>query len=150
MSKRKKDSEEIIRVKLSTPILVRTRCKFCKGFPSEYFRIGSKNHSKNPRDFINLFRWIQKYHFRLCSDFYLMESPASFDGISNFGYYPSYKSYNPDLHYKRGISPTRDIRDCLSCSCGKTYWIFYQKGSVNRVEIVNRKSDREYPQKFKY
>jgi hypothetical protein len=146
----KKDREETFKVKLSSPFLVRTRCKYCGSLPVDYFRMGGNRHFKDFRDFLNIFSWVPKHNKRLCSDFYLMDDPSSFYVMSNFSYSVPYKAYNPSIHHKRGIRPTRDINECLVCECGRTYWVFKQQAVMKRPEIVNRKSNREFPQKFKY
>lgn len=146
----KKHKKEMRKIWISSPMLVRTRCKFCKGFPVEYYRSGCNRHYLNHRDFIDIFSWVQKNHFRLCNDYYLSEKPSEFHSAWNFAYSPSYKSYNPILHSKKGVGIFNDVSEYLVCECGKTAWVFKQKAASTRAEIFNRKSDREYPKKFKY
>jgi len=90
-----------------------------------------------------------KYQDRLCEDFYFLDDPKEYTIMSYFDYAPSLKSYNPSIHHKYGLKKTL-FSECLTCDCGKSYWIFNQKSAVSRKEISNRKTDRKFPQIFKY
>lgn len=138
------------KLKLSNPVLVRTRCKFCQENPSIYFRITNSRLFLDVNKSNNLLKWIKIHFNRMCADYYLIEQPSSFHTMSTFGFSPNFKSYNPSLHHKVGVDSKRDCIDCLTCDCGRTCWYFNQESSLNRAEIVNRKSHKEYPQKFNH
>jgi len=147
MSK-KKYKDEGYKISLSNSVLMRARCKFCKGFPSKHYSIGFYMHYSDHRSFINAFSWSQKYKLRVCDNYYLDWQPSEFTSMSAFSYAAPYKSYAPSLFHKRGIGKINES-EYLVCECGKTFWLFNQKASINVAEISNRKSDRKYPQKLK-
>lgn len=147
----KKYREQTVTIKLSTTVLQRTVCKYCGSPPTEYYYVGTPVLYKEARNFVELFAWVQKRHKkRFCSSYYLMCEPIEFSNINQFSFCPDFNSYNPRLHNKVGVKATRNIKDCLVCECGKTSWVIANKSMLNRPEICNRKSDREYPKKFKY
>ncbi len=141
--------EDIVKIKLSSSFMARTRCKYCGSYPSYYYRFGTDKLYKNPRTYINWFFWYTKHQDRLCDDFYLIDDPKEYTITSYFDYPVKIKSYNPSIHHKSGLQK-RIISECLTCDCGKSYWVFNQKSVANREEIYNRKSDRKFPQIFKY
>lgn len=141
---------EIVRVNLSTPFLVRSRCKFCAGLPTHYYYIRNATMWYNPRKPIDHFKQMTKYVKRMCSDHYLMEEPKYFVEMASFSHPVSYKGYRPRLHRTRGSSATQDVVEFLMCDCGRSSWAFSDKAVKYRPEIVARKARYRFPQKFEF
>jgi len=151
MSKNKKSQkEEDVKIKLSSSFMTRARCRHCGSYPSYYYRFGSNRRKKDHRVVLNWFSYIAKYQGRLCEDFYLIEDPKDYTLISFFDYSLRYKSYDPTLHHKRGVKSKTDMNECLTCDCGKSYWVFNQQSVTHKKEILHRKSDKKFPKIFKY
>jgi hypothetical protein len=141
---------EIIRVSLSTPFLVKSRCKHCASLPSHYYYIRNATMWFNPRVVIDRFKSNLKYFKKMTTDHYMIDDPKYFHDMSNFTHAVTYKGYRPRLHRTRGSSATQDVVEFLMCECGKTSWGFSDKAIKNRPEIVNKKSRRRFPQKFEF
>jgi len=140
--------EQINKICLSNPVLMRARCKYCGGFPEEYSYSRFGWNTYDYRDFLNWFIYVQHNTSRLCKDFYLEGNPSDFHSASFFSYSPRFKSYNSVLHYKRGVA-INWFEESLSCKCGRTLWVFNQKSHKYQKEVVNRKSEKTYPKKFR-
>jgi hypothetical protein len=150
-----KHKPEIIRVSLSTPFLVRSRCKGCGGHPNIYYWIRNPSISLDPRKGISehleaVIRYMSRYSTRVISDFYLEEKPSSFTKINLFNYNFGPKSFNPRAHKNRGTNMTFEVVEYLTCECGKSAWAFTDKIIKNKPEIFNRKSRFTFPNKFDF
>lgn len=139
-----KDKNSKFKINVSSTFAVRTKCKFCNYGPTHYY------YSKNPpstvshREALNFFNWVKKYYSRFCRDFYLFEDPANISSTKILNHSVNYKGFRAKLHKNKGVSPSIDFTDCLVCDCGKTTWAFYQRSSLNRLEIINRKGRYGY------
>jgi len=142
--------QQIIRVNLSTPFIVKSRCKKCKSNPSIYYYIRNKHLSIDPRSGLKIFESIKKYYKRMCADHYMMISPKYFTDLGSFSHSVNYKGFLPKLHRARGVNIGSNITEFLMCECGATSWAFTDKAAMARPEIVNRKARNKYPQKFEF
>src|SRR6185295_5165483 len=125
------DKQEFIKVRLSTPFLVRTKCKYCGSSPSFYWYTRNPAMWFSPRkeiEYLDLFKGLFK---RFNFDFYLIEEPKYFTKTSAFNYAPL-NSYRPRLHRTRGTNPVFDKTEYLSCDCGRATWAFAQKSNDQR------------------
>lgn len=150
MNKRNKRSKSLeFKLQLSTPFLVRTRCKHCGSMPFDYFQMHIKRGFLNPRDLIRIKSWFYS-DGSVCDNFYIDEEPKSYNVLSPFSYTHQGLSYSPKLHIKNKSFSKNDITDCMVCQCGKTYWYFGQVSSKNKPEVVNRKTQSTFSQKIMY
>lgn len=141
---------ETIRINLSTPFIVRSRCKFCGEFPSVYYLVRNSVMWHNPRKIQEQSSLYNSIVERLCANYYLKEDPKSFTSTNYFAYWVPYKNYRPRLHRTRGSNPVLDTIEFFTCDCGRTTWALSEKAVKNRPEISNRKARRKYPNKFEY
>jgi hypothetical protein len=141
---------EIIRINLSTPFLVKNRCKECGSHPSIYYYIRNRNLWLDPRRVLKDFDILKKYYKRMCSDHYMMLSPKYFTDLGSFSHQVGYKGFLPKLHRSRGRSIISNIAEFLMCECGATSWAYADKAVINCPEIANRKARSKYPQKFEF
>lgn len=141
---------DIIRVRLSTPFLVRTKCKFCNGLPTIYYYVQNPSLWFDPRRVTDQLEFVKKYVKRMGSSHYLYDDPKYFTGEATFGHQVTYKGYRPKLHRTRGVSPHLDIIEHLTCECGRANWAFTEKSVQNRPEIMARKARHRFPQKFEF
>jgi hypothetical protein len=144
---------EIVKVNLSETFMVRSRCKECGKFPSIYYYVKNPPLSIGPTKMKETFSFIKKYVSRMCSDFYLMDSPKSFHTINYFGFQTHFKSYRPKLMKTRSpwnYQPNPEMVEFLTCECGGTTWAFAAKTNRFRAEIIFRKARYKYPQKFEF
>jgi hypothetical protein len=137
-------------IKLSTPFLVKSRCKFCRGLPMHYYYIKSRGLYQDPSKLVQWFQDVSKHFKRMCTEHYFLSEPRYCGGMANFSQTPFYKGYNPTLHRTRGVSNSSEMSEFLMCECGGTSWAFRNKAVKNRPEIVNRKSRKNFPQKFEF
>jgi hypothetical protein len=149
----KKSREKFVKIDLSMPTLMRTRCKFCREIPSIHFVMSAANYYKNVRDFIKLSSWIEK-NKEFVYFFPTMLYAPNVVLISDFSFNTKYKSYKPSMHHNKSkdnksSDRTRGVVNCLTCNCGQTYWIFNQQYGTNRIDIFSRKSGKKYPNKIK-
>lgn len=143
-------SNEIIVVNLSTPFLIKNKCKECGSNPVTYFYVRNKTLWIDPNRIIQSFDLLKKYYKRMCSDYYMKVSPKYFNDLSHFSYYTLYKSYLPKLHHTRGRDLSPNVSEFLMCECGATSWIFSNLSAKKCPEVVNRKSRYSYPHKFDF
>lgn len=141
---------EFITVRLSTPFLARSKCKFCDGAPLIYYYVRNPTLWYNPRRVTNQLQMVKKYVKRLGMNHFMFDDPKYFTETAIFGHTPSYKGYNPKLHRTRGANPTFDIIEFLTCECGLATWAFTEKAVKHRPEIMNRKSRHNFPHKFEF
>ena len=141
---------EIVRINLSTPFTVRTRCTKCAKNPSIYYYIRNPVMWFNPNKIRAQFSFVRKFVSRMCSDLYLNEDPKDFHTSNYLGFSTSFKSYRPRLHRTRGSKAVSDIVEYLACDCGGSVWAFSDKAVRGRAEIVFRKGRYKYPQKFSF
>lgn len=150
MSKQKTYVPDIIRVRLSSSFMIRTKCKHCQTGPTDYYIERAGIPWKEHNSVRNTFNIIKRFWNRLASDYYLGEQPSSFNNLSMFNHTPSYKGFRPRAHRNRGVHAKLECIERVCCACGLTNWAFYEKGATNRPEISQRKARYRYPQKFVY
>lgn len=138
---------EKTKVNLSSSFVVRSRCKYCHSGPAHYYFSKNPNLLFSPNwKYFESAAWLSKCYKRICSDYYLMDSPSYVKSVSDFTHKVRYKAFRPKLFKNKGVHPFSDYREFLICECGKSCWEFYQKSTSKRVEIINRKS--RYNHKF--
>ena len=142
-------ADEVIPVNLSTPFLQRTKCKFCGEGPAHYYCVRETANLDVKRS-IKYMEWIRKHHYRMCSDDYFFDDPKDCNRLIHFSYQILYRAYSPILHRTKGIHPRANFVEYLVCDCGKSTWVFYYRSTVDRPEIINRKSRSNFPKKFLY
>lgn len=139
---------EIIKVRLSTPFLARTKCKFCNGSPSVYYYTYNPKLHNGP-DWLQKFFAITTGHIkRLTTDWYLDTDPKYYSSVNVFFQGTAFKKYNSKIHHTRGIDVDNYIAEYLTCDCGKATWAFAEKAILKRPEIAQRKSRYKFPHKF--
>ncbi len=141
------DKQEFIKVRLSTPFLVRTKCKYCGGAPSFYWYTRNSTMWFNPRKEVEYLDAFKRLFRRFNFDFYLFEEPKYFTKTTAFNYTPL-NSYRPRLHRTRGTNPVFDKTEYLSCDCGRATWAFAQKAGDQRLEKKHRRSRHCFPNEF--
>lgn len=141
---------ELKRVNLSSVFVTRARCKMCSRYPSIYYWTRLPVLWFDPRRVVKIHDQCKKYWTRMCSDFYLNDSPSSFDKIAYFSFNlrDAGGSYNPKLHYTKGVHPVFREVEFLTCKCGNTAWAFDDNQARYRMEIVSRKARYKYPYRF--
>lgn len=145
MSYRKEYKPEIIRVRLSMPVLVRARCIHCGGFPTQlYYMRNNSLYVTPPRRGTRM----GKRRYRMSTG-HPSDSPKYFT-MNQSSHSTMYKSYRPKLHRTRGSSSSSEFIEYLTCDCFATKWAFAEKSVVNRPEIMNRKARNFFPHKFEY
>jgi hypothetical protein len=148
----KANKSGIVRINLSTPFVVRSRCKKCGEHPSIYYCMGGPTMWHNPRQSQNEFAYIRKHTNRLCSDYYLMEPPINYNMLMQyFNFKVYFNSYRPRLH--RSCTNNKlfffDIVEYLSCKCGGATWAFNNKYNVVKPGTSLRKARNNFPFQFK-
>jgi hypothetical protein len=103
----------------------------------------------DPRDFIRIKAWFYS-EGSVCDNFYLEEEPKSYNTITAFSYSHKGLSYSPRLHLKNKSFNKNNLTDCMVCQCGKTYWYFSQMTSKDKPEVVNRKTQKTFPQRIMF
>lgn len=141
---------EIIRIRLSTPFITRTRCKFCQGPPTIYYYVRNATLWFNPRKITEEFEWVKKHFQRLGLDYFMSADPKDYHGTSPYRHSPIYKGYRPKLHRTRGALPTFDIVEFVTCDCQQSTWAYSEKAVEKRPEIMQRKARFRFPNKFEY
>lgn len=141
---------EIVGINLSTPFVIKGRCKKCGSYPDIYYFLRNHTLWLDPNRIVKQSSVFRKYWTRLCSDHYLSEQPRYVSGTSSFTHAVDGKSYKCRLHKNRGVNPVLDLEEFLTCQCGGTTWAFHDKSTRHRPEIVNRKAKRNFPQKFEF
>lgn len=142
---------EIIKINISSPFMVRTRCVECGGAPNYYFYARKPYLYKEANQQVIGSKWMRGFVKRLTSDWYLDSEPRYFHDIEEFSFTLDDKGYLPNLHRSRGGSKYKeDVIEFVGCDCGQTVWAFNQKSTKNRPEIVNRKGRYTYPNRFEY
>jgi len=141
---------EVIKVNLSTPFLVRSRCKGCGKYPTIYYYARNPVMWNNPRKILEQFSFYSKFFKRACSDFYLDDNPSSFTSMHYFEYQVPFKNFNPKLHRTRGAHPVFNYTEFVTCECGGSIWAFTDKSIKSRMEIISRKARVNLPQKFNF
>jgi hypothetical protein len=150
MSKKSKDfSGEVVRLRVSTPILSRVRCNKCGKLPSIYYSIYLGLAGRNPRRKIAM-----SYHsFRMGGKILPRDKPKSLVYMSDLSQSTKYKSWNPKWHHFRGDAPLAeydlDLVEYITCKCGKSSWAFSELGIQHRPEILNKKARSYYPVTYK-
>lgn len=135
----------MVKISLSETFIVRSRCKYCKDFPSIYYHYQSPILWQDPNSSRDLFAFVKKQVSRLCSDIYFEYSPKEFYHIGLFEFKVNFKGYNPRFH--KSNSPM-EISALLTCKCSKTFWAFPDKIENSRPEVVFKRSRYKYPNKF--
>lgn len=137
---------EFIKIRLSTPFLVRTKCKYCGSAPSFYWYNRNPTMWFSPRKEVEYFDLFKNLFPKFNFDFYLAEEPKYFTRMSTFTYQAG--SYRPRLHRTRGTNPVFDRTEYLSCDCGRATWAFSQKSADQRLEKKHRRARYCFPTKF--
>lgn len=140
---------EDIRINYSTPFTLRARCKFCGSGPTHYYYTRSDTLWFNPNRIKEHFDLMKKYCKRMCSNYYLIDDPKYFNSLIGFSFFVSFNKYRPKLHSGRGTHPVFDLVEHLRCECTRTDWAFYDKSTITRPEIFNRKSRFKFPEKYR-
>jgi hypothetical protein len=138
--------QELIKVRVSTPFMVRTKCKYCGGAPSFYWYTRNPTVWFNPRKEIEYYDLFKNLFRRFSFDFYLAEEPKYFTKMGTFKY--AVNSYRPRLHRARGTNPVFDKVEYLSCDCGRATWAFAQKAGDQRLEKRHRRARYCFPNEF--
>jgi len=138
---------EFVKINASITFPIRTKCKSCMNGPKFYYIQKMPALWFDPNQIKRNFDRLKKSFKSMNQDFYLMESPKFFTGISPFNFTPRFNHYNPTLHAKNGVL-NNNILEFLACECGFTTWAFSRKSTQNRPEITKRKAPYSYPHKF--
>lgn len=146
---KKQAKNEIVRVRLSSPFMVRATCKYCGGSPFIYYYIRNPSTWLSARKNVNQMDFLKNliYHLMVIHKF---AEPKDYNCISHLSFGVGYTQYRPRLHRTKGSSGTFDIVEFLTCNCMKTTWAFNQKSTKNRPEITNRKARFTYPRRFDF
>lgn len=146
---KKSSKNDIIRIRLSSPFMVRAACKYCSGGPLIYYYIRNSTNWFDPRKAIGQLAFLRNLA-RQITTAHIFSEPKDYNVISYFSLGVGYTQYRPKLHRTRGSSFTLDIVEFLTCDCMKTTWAFNQKSIQNRPEISNRKSRFNFPKKIDF
>lgn len=137
---------EIIKIRLSTPVLARARCKKCGSFPTIYYVMYNGMTGWEPSR-------TQRMMYRRMK-LRGIDKTRSITQISDFGQILKFKSYAPTYHKIRGdefgAEYDFDIVEYLTCKCGQSRWAFSEKAAQHRPEIINRKARSFFPLEIEY
>jgi hypothetical protein len=131
-------------VKLSTPFLLKSKCRNCGTSGLYYYIIRNGAFFISPEGSKLISEIYQRFTKRMCSDYYLMDSPSKYRSNSFFNYSKSHKGYNPKIYKNLNVKSNNNNVEIFSCECGKTQWAFGNTNDDNRPEICNRKSNRAF------
>jgi hypothetical protein len=140
---------EIHRVRLSSPFMVRSRCKFCMGSPIIYYYIRNPTLWFNPRKAMDRMSFIKKLLQHLRSLGFLNE-PKHCHSAAELSHDVSWAKYRPRLHRTKGSSAIFDVVEFVTCDCMQTTWAYSDEAIQNRPEINHRKSRYRFPTKFEF
>lgn len=141
---------EVVKINLSTPFVVRSRCKVCGNYPSIYYYIRNPVIWNDPRRMQEYFSFYYKHIKRLCSNYYLNDSPTSFTSANFLSEEIPFRSFKPKLHHTRGFPSVYNYTEFITCKCGGSVWAYTDKSIRSRLEISMRKSRSIFPQKFNF
>jgi hypothetical protein len=143
------DGHEVIKVRLSTSFLIRSKCIYCKSGPSVYFYIQNPILWFNHRKVLERIEFLKRNVKRFGGSHFLKFDPKYFIYNSHFNQSINFKGYNPKLHRTRG-NYAISITEYLQCNCGRMSWAFSEKSIQNRDDILSRKSRFKFPNKFDF
>lgn len=140
---------EIVRVRLSFPMMTRARCKFCKGLPSIYYFIRNPIMYTNPKDALNR---IEKYRgvLTLIGRQPPLYAPKYMQTASPMSHPIVWSKYRPRVHRTRGSNAGMDLVEYVTCECMRSRWAFADQATENRPEIERRKAHHRFPTKFEF
>ena len=139
---------EVVKIKLSTPFVTRTRCKHCGETPSIYYYVYNSTLWATPDSIRRMFAILSKHVNRMGTSFYQQDDPKDYRGLSTFSQGTGFRKFSPRLRQTRGINTDFDVTEYLMCPCGASMYAFNQKSIKRRPEIVNRKARKTYPNRF--
>lgn len=143
MSKKK----YLVKVPLSCTSLIKSRCKYCKSVPIYTFIkvncIPFKDFYNNKQSYSMYRKHINNF---ICYD-YKHTSPSLYNKINIFSYNFLFnrinirhnKNYGWNMNYS-------NIIDNLTCSCGKTVWLFNKTNGLSN-EFISQKRLKDNYQK---
>ena len=140
---------EVVKINLSTPILMKSRCRSCGKHPDVYYYIQQALLNSTPRAEIKQFDWVKRRLRRMSADWYLTSSPKSYSGVSSFSHPVTYKGFNPRL-LRSGSAQSGNYIEYLTCECiGAPNWTWMDKGNQT-PEHRHRRARITYPKSFLY
>jgi hypothetical protein len=134
-------SNKIIKIKLSSTFLARTKCVQCKN-NGIYLCIKLPQAFKDNRNdyYFNL---VKKHTKDLSS---IVDE--LFSGISDLSHRTDYKNFNPRIHKSYKYDNDTYV-EMICCACGKLVWAFSQKMFEKKNDVILRKYNDTYPQTIK-
>ena len=138
-----------INISLSSPILVRTRCKYCNSLPQDCFLLMKKRIFLSPVEINNIYmKYITKY---MIINSVPVHSNGRFIRVNRDLSLPvNYKAFNSSLHKnkKNSIDTYLSFTEVVLCRCGRSCWGVQDKTKLLRHEVLHRKSFKCYPKTF--
>ncbi len=141
---------ELVRINLSTPIIMKNRCRKCGKHPDVYYYLEQPTYYHDPRASAEILQWLKLLLDRMSADWYQVSPPSEFTGMSLFAHQVNYKGHNPRLSRSRGLNASSNVVEYLTCECGYSNWTWADRTNQNRPEIVNRRARSTYPKRFLY
>lgn len=135
---------EEIKINLSTPIVMRARCKRCGKFPDTYYCLRHRELIKDVKKQIAHSLRTKKYIKKMNAEWYFDFSPSNFSSINLFSHSTIYKGYNPRLHKTKGLDPHSLKMEYLTCPCNQTIWSWVDKFVQNKLEHKHRRARGYY------
>lgn len=140
---------EVVKINLSTPIVMKNRCRKCGKHPDVYYYIQQSGGNFTPREELMQFDWVKRRLKRMSVDWYLSNNPKSYSGISPFSHAVTYKGFNPRL-LRSSSAPNGNYIEYLTCECiGAPNWTWMDKGNQT-PEHRHRRARTTYGKSFLY
>jgi hypothetical protein len=130
-----------IKVNLSTPAIMRARCKKCGARPSKYYRLQEREFIKDIKVYSSRSLRNKNFIKKMNSDWHLDFYPSTFHSIYFLSYSPLLKGYNPHLHINNRANSDSHypLTEFLTCSCGQTTWSWKD---INHQDVLEHKHRR--------
>lgn len=135
----------LMRVRLSSPFVVKSRCKECMGHPVFYYSTKVNVYTKDPRVTVKVSKSQQFSWTDINKGIeWLFPDPQDLPGVSMLSYPAFFAKYNAKLHLRKSAFPL-NVVEFVTCDCMATQWAFTDKMTTFRPEIENRKARYTYP-----
>jgi len=142
----------VVKIKLSIPILARTKCKFCFKLPNFYYVISNGLLDISPKRINSIYAKLNSHFLSFNPSYYLDGDPKNFRSLSDFSHSTFYKNFRPSLHrlIKEKRNKFSNVHEIITCDCGRSQWLITDKSMEHRPDILNRKSSKSFDHIFNY
>lgn len=136
-----------VKINLSQPILVRTKCKYCQQEPSIYYSLPYKAFPNDVKAYYKDASKTKTYIKRMSSDWFLAYDPKQFSRSNTF----SFILYDKGLSASHWLSQAHKYHrhyEYLSCDCEGTVWVVQARMIDDIPSRQHRKARITFPRKF--